>query len=133
MLDNPPSLRCSGCTAVVPMLTNGCIQRIEINKEYHRKCNMNEDTYYIKKINAVDLGIIIIGGETTFYFVASANPKFVLEEKDPVNPSSLAFVQEQIGFVSCSMGSFDMVRVDDSAKRCGLSTVLSTVCMKDPV
>ena len=83
ILDSTSSLRCSECSDVEPM-DNLDIQPIEINKKDHPHCNMEENTYYVKKINAIDLNVIVKGGETIFYFVASTNRKFVLEDMGDV-------------------------------------------------
>lgn len=105
----------------VPLATGG-IQLIDISQN-RETCKFKGGMYYVKKVRD--------DNEYTLYAVS-----FVKEEipftKNSRKGSKLTRYKNQLAYMECKLGWIDFVFVTTDARHCGISKVLSMLCMLDP-
>lgn len=114
------------------------IQDIPLDTTTRKKCKLTIDKFYIKKEN----NPFSPGKDDNPYFFASTNRQFektgnpACEElfKDDLHCD---YYKNQLGYIECKEGYISYVYVtwdEDTidARGCGISTILTTLCMIDP-
>jgi hypothetical protein len=121
---------------VQPMTTRN-IQIIQLDAS-KKDCKLSSVTasklYYIKKVVFEDDNAPV--DDVVTLFIASLTPTFVRIEDGGLANN----YEHQLGYSRCSKGYIDYVRVNDgtanageiNARDCGISTVLTALCMVDP-
>ena len=123
---------------ILQSMENEKIQIIPLDHSKYPECELKQDKYYmIKEVNPT-IDSRHKPGEGFTYFFPSLNFEFIPNEK--VAPG-LRY-EEQLGYIECKEGYIDMVLVTKpprkprkppiNARQCGISTVLTALCMIDP-
>ena len=106
------------------------VQTFKIDYNQRKSCklldkqNKKVETYYVKKI---------VKGEDDWHFYASVDEDFTESENSDFTEKN----DDQLGYANCDKAVIDQVYVeggDDDmrkARRCGIGTVLSILCMID--
>ena len=112
--------------------------RIERSKktasDITRRCSLQSLDYKVRKVqtqgssgNFVEFQFKAIPGDVPELKDGEGN--LVLDE----NIDSNIFNTRQIGISRCEIGVISLVYVRDNAKNCGIGTVLTELCMIDPI
>ena len=102
-------------------MSTGSTNSFQIDRDNQPKCRLKTEEYQVIKLHE--------GKEFNFYVVTGN--RFELDEEDGGVFKATKY-KSQIGYATCLPGWIDLVRIDNLARGCGISTVLSELCMIDP-
>ena len=97
-------------------MADGDIEIFQINKASHQNCQMEENMYHVKK----------------------TENRRMIQEKLSINvrfKASIGWIsgeKQEIASAACSPGWINTVDVEPFARGCGISTILTELCLLDP-
>ena len=120
------------------VLKTGETATISLVRAKRPNCGLGIDTYEIIKREDMDkndekeVNFYAIQGKELEELVEDDETKKIGGEDDDVYNREDRY-KNQLGRITCKPGWIEYVRVNDNAQGCGLGTVLTEMCMIDPV